>query len=200
MSKTKTLKIAVFAISSMTIAIFATQPAQAKFGLMGGYKYVAVQSALNYDAHVAQLDFLRTTKGEGGGYREGGKRPYQVFGFGVAIGGNSRPPIDTGVVSFQGSSIYFALPSIYEYVFDFGLGISGGVTVPIIATFGGDDFGIGVGVGISDVGLSYHFNNGLTLYTRADFGYATLFGFSEESIGSIRGVMWGAGGGLGYWF
>ena len=202
MSKTKTLKIAVFAIFSMAIATFATQPAQAEFGLVGGYKYVAVQSELNYDAHVVQLDFLWTIKGGGKGYREGGKRPYQVFGFGLAGGGNSKPDITgpLGIISFQGRSSYFALPLIYEYVFDFGLGISGGATIPIMTIVGEGSLAAGIGIGISDVGLSYYFNNGLTFYARGNIGYAALVGISGDNVGNLGGIMWGAGGGIGYWF
>ena len=227
MSTTNTLRIAAFAIFSMAIAAFATQPAQAKFGMGLGYKYVAVPT-VGYDAHVAQIDLRWTIKGGGQGYRDGGKRPKETFGFGLAIGGNSRPPITDCVsdpsgygeqqcvlgneasVSISGGSVYFALPLIYEYVFDFGLGISGGVTIPIMYFVGGSvgegfggstvSFGVGSGIGLSDVGLSYNFKNGLNLYARGNIGYATFFGAGDEGIGSKRGVMWGTGGGLGYWF
>ena len=90
-NKTKALQIAVVAVF-MAVAAFAAKPAQAKFGMVGGYKYVGVQGT-PYTAHVVQLDFLWTIRGKGKGYRDGGKRPYQVFGFGIAVGGNVLEPI-----------------------------------------------------------------------------------------------------------
>ena len=235
MSKTKTLKIAIVAAFSIAIATLMTQPAQAKFGLMGGYKYVGVASDLGYGAHVGQLDFLWTIRGGGKGYREGGRRPRQVFGFGLAVGGNSYttdgigeflrsiPVLDSfgssiigyeniyGTVKVPTTSTYFALPLIYEYVFANGLGISGGVTLstlstskttrpPAMATISQSGGGAGVGFGISDLGLNYHFKNGMTLYGRANIGYASFFGVSGGDVGSSGGVMWGAGVGVGRWF
>ena len=208
MRRTKTIRIAVFTIFSIAIATFATPPAQAKLGMALGYKYVSVPS-IEYDVHVPQINFMWTIKGGGSGYREGGKRPKQAFGFALAIGGNRQDvPGDTI------SSVYFALPLVYEYVFANGLGISGGVTMPLIfqnRASDEDTFGIvrailvlstvglseliiavdGVGVGVSDLGVNYHFNNGLTLYANTNLGYA---------IASDPGVMWGVGVGIGKWF
>ena len=212
-NKTKVLQIAVVAVF-MAVAVFAAKPAQAKFGLMGGYKYVGVQGT-PYTAHVGQLDFLWTIRGGGIGYRDGGKRPKHVFGFGLAVGGNSLQSFGSVQVSdgFGGSNVgfsgiegvsssYFAMPLIYEYVFANGLGITSGITLPIMGFVGGSSAGVGIGFGISDLGLSYHFNNGLTLYGRTNLGYASFFGAdtSQETVGSMGGVMWAGGAGLGYWF
>ena len=101
---------------------------------------------------------------------------------------------------------------IYEYVFPFGLGITGGITIPLMGFFAGDgadaSIGAGAGIGLSDLGVSYHLKNGLTFYTRGNVGYAGFFGGNTDTsatstageIGGSGGVMWGAGAGLGYWF
>ena len=209
MRRTKTLRIAVFAVFFAAIATFATQPAQAKLGMALGYKYVSVPSG-TYDVHVSQMNFMWTIKGGGEGYREGGKRPKETFGFALAIGGNRQ---DVSGEFF--SDIYFALPLVYEYVFANGLGISGGFTVPLVysprySKEGSGDISRGlsillalftlglsevdgVGAGVSDLGVNYHFNNGLTLYANTNLGYVL-------DIHNGPGFMWGVGVGIGKWF
>ena len=214
------MRIATVVAFSVAIATFATKPAQANFGMALGYKYVSVPSA-QYNAHVPQLDFMWTIGGGGKGYRAGGKRPYHALGFGLALGGSSH--------DVSGGSLgnwYIGLPLIYEYVFASGWGISGGVTIPFMLqnlppTMESDPIfgflrvllflptlglstlglfeGIGGGIGVSDLGVNYHFNNGLTLYARTNIGYVD-FARNVGSNSGANGVIWGAGGGLGYWF
>ncbi len=174
MRRTKTLRTAIFAVFSMAIATFATQPAQAESGMAWGYKYVSVHS-IEYDANVVQVDIMWTIlKGEG--YRDGGKRPHDAISVGMAIGGNE-------------GGVYWAVPVVYKHVFSNGFGVSAGVSVPLMDDEGGEEFGIGIG--FSDLGVSYAFNNGLNLYANTNIGYVTF---------GAGGAMWGVGGGIGKWF
>ena len=175
----KTLKIAIVTMFFVGIATFVIKPAQAEFGLMGGYKYVSFASA-QYDAHVFQVDIMFTVP-KGKGYREEGKRPYGAVSVAMAIGTDGT----------DDSSFYFALPFAYKHVFSNGLGISAGMNIPLMESNSGN---FGIGIGFSDLGVSYHFKNGLTLYGGANIGYARFF------PGENSGIIWGAGAGIGSWF
>ncbi len=216
MRRTKTLRTAIFAVFFAAIATFATQPAHAKFGMGLGYKYVTVQSDLDYGAHVGQLDFLWTIQEKGKSYRDGGKRPYQVFGFGLAYGGTSGEGEyrtksyyrgngrTVTIIGVGGRYTYFAIPLIYEYVFANGLGISGGLTFPVVSGSNEDltATGIGFGFGVSDLGVNYHLNNGLTFSIKTNLGYTRLAGTNltpGNDERSLNGFMLGIGIGIGKW-
>ena len=212
-SRMKILKIAgnivVLAVFFVAVATFAAQPAHAKSGMGFGYKHVYVHEE-GYRVHVGQMDFMRTIGG-GDGYRGDGKRPKQTFGIALAVGANRQDVSGESV-----SSVYFALPLIYEYVFSFGLGFSAGVNLPVMLSIGpvGDEtkLSFGAGVGFSDLGVSYTFNDGFHIYARGNIGYATFFGANLDILkvkadepdglttNSVKGLMWGAGGGIGFWF
>ena len=198
----RTLRIFFFAIFSVSTAILVAAPAQAKFGLFGGYRYANV-SVVEYGAHVVQLDF-KWTLPKGRGYREGGKRPYHTLGFALALGGDEGSEVLFGSrLSYR--SFYFALPLVYEYVFPGGLGLSLGFSVPLLTERGdveGSGYSLdGFGVGVSNLGISQHFSNGLVIYAKTDLGYSS-FRVKSEGGNSYddSGFMWSAGGGLGYWF
>ena len=193
------LRIAVVAMVSM-VATFIVQPAQAKFGVLGGYKYISIpDNSINYEAHVFQLDIMSTV---GGGYRSGGKRPRHALGVALAAGGGGSAKIrgSASSVTSSADSVYFAIPFIYEYVFPLGIGISAGVSIPFYVAIGsGDEGGSSflTGIAISDLGVNYHFKNGLALYARGNVGTATAV------LGELNGdtfLAWGVGFGGGYWF
>ena len=131
------MRIAVFAMFAMAMATFVAHPAQAKFGVLGGYKYISIpDSRINYEAHVFQLDIMSTV---GGGYRSGGKRPRHALGVALAAGGGGSATIASSTESSTDSSadtVYFAIPFVYEYVFPLGIGISAGVSIPFYVAIG----------------------------------------------------------------
>ena len=166
-NRTKVLQIAVVAIF-MAVAVFAAKPAQAaKFTMMGGYKYVGVtgdivdgfERAYGEDIgsfHGAKLHFLWSM-----GQRHDEKRARHLFGFGIGGGsGNSLVKLN-----------FFDVSLNYEYIFSFGLGLSGGLGTTIA---GGSDTGSvgssigGAGGGVSDLGVRYHLKNGLLFSTTVD--------------------------------
>ena len=193
MRRAKITRIAVLAIFSVAVAVFATQSAQAKFGVLAGYKYINIpDSSVDYTAHVFQLDIMSTV---GGDYRAGGKRPRHALGIALAAGGGGGAKIGG---SASADSVYFAIPFVYEYVFPFGLGISAGVSIPFYVAIGseGGNSAFLTGISISDLGANYHFKNGWTLYARGNVGSASAV------LGDLKGtyLAWGVGLGGGYWF
>ena len=193
MSRTNILRVAVFAASFVAVATFATPPAQAKFGVLGGYKYVSVPDGnINYGAHVFQLDIVSTV---GGGYRAEGKRPRHALGMALAAGGGASAQIGG---SASADTVYFAIPFVYEYVFPVGVGVSAGVSIPFYVAIGseGGKSAFLTGISISDLGLNYHFKSGGTLYARGNLGSASAV------LGDLEGtyLAWGVGLGGGFWF
>ena len=201
---TRITVFAVFSIAILIVAVFATSPARAKFGVLGGYKYINIPNDnINYGAHVLQLDILSTL---GTGYREGGKRPRHALGIAMVAGGGGSAKIG-GVGSAD--SLYFAIPFVYEYVFPFGLGVSAGVSVPFYvaigkAVEGGESGESGesaflTGISISDLGLNYHFKNGWTIYGRGNVGSASVV-LGAEGLDGRSYLAWGVGVGGGLWY
>ena len=199
--------LAVFSIAILMVAVFATSPARAKFGVLGGYKYINIpNNNIDYGAHVLQLDILSTL---GTGYREGGKRPRHALGIAMVAGGGGSAKIG-GMGSAD--SLYFAIPFVYEYVFPFGLGVSAGVSVPFYvaigkAVEGGESGESGesgksaflTGISISDLGLNYHFKNGWTIYGRGNVGSASVV-LGAEGLDGRSFLAWGVGVGGGLWY
>ncbi len=199
---TRTLKIAVVAAFSVAIATFATQPAQAaKFTLFGGYKYAGIVGGTEEHGclHGANLHFLWSL-----GERHDEERPRHVFGFGVGGG------------AAIGRQAFFDLSLNYEYVFSHGLGISVGLGTTGVTAVGdsdsdgdgvegneadsdgdgneadGDRAGsVGAGGGVSDLGLRYHFRNGLVLSTTVDL---------QSSPVASADMLYAINVGLGYEF
>ena len=193
MSRASIIRTAVFAMFSMAIATFATQPAQAKFGVLGGYKYIFIpNSHINYTAHIFQLDIMSTV---GGGYRVGEKRPRHAFGMALAAGGGGKANLGG---SASADTVYFSIPFLYEYVFPIGVGLSAGVSIPFYVAIGSEGGGSSflTGISISDLGVNYHFKSGGTLYARGNVGTASAV------LGDLKGtyLAWGVGLGGGFWF
>ncbi len=196
MNRTSMIRIAVFAMFSMAttfVAPLVVPSAQAKFGVLAGYRYINIpDSSVDYAAHVFQLDIMSTV---GGDYRAGGKRPRHALGIALAAGGGGGAKIGG---SSSADSVYFAIPFVYEYVFPFGLGISAGVSIPFYVAIGseGGNSAFLTGISISDLGANYHFKNGWTLYARGNVGSASAV------LGDLKGtyLAWGVGLGGGYWF
>ncbi len=190
--------LAVFSIAILTIATFVAKPAQAKFGVLGGYKYINIpDNNIDYGAHVFQLDIMSTL---GGGYRAGGKRPRHALGIAMVAGGGGSATIDS---TGSADSVYFAIPFVYEHVFPFGMGISAGVSIPFYIAIGKEGEGgeagksaFLTGVSISDIGLNYHFKNGFTVYARGNVGSASVvLGSGDDTY-----LAWGVGIGGGFWY
>ena len=178
MIKMKTLKIAVVAVFAMAIATLMTQPAQAKFTLLGGYKYVGIgglPSGYALNLHGAKFHFL-WSKG-----RHDENRPRHLLGFGVGAGAG------TGKTE---NLTFFDLSFNYEYVFPFGLGLSAGLGVTGVGAQEGE-IGGDAGGGVSDLGLRYHFKNGFVLSTTVDLQSSPLPGTD---------LLYGVNVGLGYEF
>ena len=183
---------------AMAMAISVTSPAQAKFGALVGYKYISIpDDRIKYEAHVFQLDIMSTL---GSGYRSGGKRPRHALGVALAAGGGGSAKIrGSASATSSADTVYFAIPFVYEYVFPLGVGISAGVSIPFYVAIGSGGGGSSflTGIAISDLGLNYHFKNGLALYARGNVGTATAV------LGELNGdtfLAWGVGFGGGYWF
>ena len=191
-SRANRVRLAVVAMFSVVAGLLAV-PAQAKFGVLGGYRYINIpNSSVDYTAHVFQLDIMSTV---GGDYRVGGKRPRHALGIALAAGGGGGAKIGGSV---SADSVYFAIPFVYEYVFPFGLGISAGVSVPFYIAIGSEGGGSSfmTGISMNDLGVNYHFKNGWTLYARGNVGSATtVLGDGEGTH-----LAWGVGIGGGHWF
>ena len=158
MSRIKTItRIAVIAVF-MVIATFATvKPAQAaKFTMLGGYKYVGLGGGIGdaVSLHGLKLHFLWSL-----GQRHDEDRARHLFGFGV--GG--------GAAADESELTFFDLSLNYEYIFANGLGVSGGLgAIGVGVSSEGGSVGGTPGGGLSDLGLRYHFKNGLVLSTTID--------------------------------
>ena len=181
-NRTKVLQIAVVAVF-MAVAVFAAKPAEArKFTLMGGYKYVSLGGldesikALGGKApsmHGVKLHFLWSM-----GQRHDENRARHLFGFGVGGGAGEL-------------NTFFDLSLNYEYIFPFGLGLSGGLGAIGVGAKGGDKVGGEAGGGVSDLGVRYHFKNGLALSTTVDL---------HSSPTPFASLLYGINVGLGYEF
>ncbi len=185
--------VAMFFVAVNFVAALVSTPAQAKFGVLGGYKYISISDRnLGYEAHVFQLDVMSTV---GGGYRAGGKRPRHAFGMALAAGGGGEAEIGG---KGSADTVYFAIPFVYEHVFPFGLGLSLGVSIPFYVAIGSEGEGSSflTGVSLSDLGVNYHFKNGWTLYARGNVGTASaVLGDLDDTY-----LAWGVGLGGGLWF